>query len=117
MPVYLDLSNLGPQFFSGVKSDGGDIRVTTSNGVTEVAREVVSTDTTGETGEVHFLGTSISASSDTDFYVYYGNSAESDYATTATYGRNVVWSSAGYVGVWHLEEVCNDGASGCIGML
>jgi len=89
---YIDLSDLGSDFFDDVKSGGGDIRITTSDGETEVPREVVSCDTTAETGEVHFKG-DVDGSTDTDFYIYYGNSGASDYATNATYGAENVWNS------------------------
>lgn len=103
-PVYLDLSQLPSDFFTNVQSDGGDIRITTSGGTTELPREIVTIDTVGETGEVHFkVSGTLSSSSDTDFYIYYGNAAASDYAVTATYGAQNVWNS-NYVGVWHFEE-------------
>jgi len=101
-PVYLDLSELGTDFFDNVKNGGGDIRITTSDEETEVPREVVSCDTTAETGEVHFKG-NLSGSTDTDFYVYYGNSEASDYAITATYGAENVWNS-NYKAVYHLQD-------------
>ena len=109
-PVYLDLSELGTDFFDNVKSGGGDIRITTSDEETEVPREIVSCDTTAETGEVHFKG-DLSGSTDTDFYVYYGNSGASDYAITATYGAENVWGS-NYKGVYHLQEAVNTTAGG-----
>lgn len=107
-PIYLDLSELGSDFFSNVKSGGGDIRITESDGTTEVPREIVSCDTTGETGEVHFKGT-LSHNTDTEFYIYYGNSGASDYAINATYGAENVWSSD-YKAVYHLEDA-NDSTS------
>lgn len=75
-PVYVDLSDLGSDFFSGVKDNGGDIRITTSDGEAELPREVVSVDTSGETGELHFKADSLSSSAGTDFYIYYGNTDE-----------------------------------------
>lgn len=101
-PVYVNLSHLGSDFFSSVKSDGSDIRITTSDGETEVPFELVSIDTGAETGELYFKGT-LSSSSDTSFYIYYGNASATAYAATDTYGRNNVWDS-GFVGVYHLEE-------------
>ena len=35
-PIYVDLSNLPSDFHNNVKSDGGDIRVTKADGVTEL---------------------------------------------------------------------------------
>ena len=103
IPVYVDLADLGTDFFASVNVDGGDIRVTNSNGVTEMAREVVAVNKGSETGELHFRADSLSSSSPTSFYIYYGNSGASDYAVTATYGRNNVWSN-NYDAVYHLEE-------------
>jgi hypothetical protein len=102
-PVYVDLADLGADFFSNVNADGGDIRVTNSGGVTEMPREVVDISTGGQTGELHFRADSLSSSANTSFYIYYGNSGASDYAVTATYGRNNVWSNS-YEAVYHLEE-------------
>ena len=102
-PVYVDLSDLGANFFSNVNANGGDIRITKADGTSELAREIVAIDTSGQTGEVHFKADSLSSSSNTDFYIYYGKASASDYAVSATYGRNNVWT-ANYVAVWHLNE-------------
>ncbi len=109
-PVYVDLSNLPAAFFANVQSDGDDIRITSSNGTTELPYELVSLDASGApscatncTGELHFKASSISSSSDTTFYIYYGNVAATGYAITDTYGAENVWTN-GYAGVWHLEE-------------
>lgn len=89
-PVFVDLSDLPAGFQTNVNSDGSDIRVTTDDGTTEVPREVVSY--ASGVGELHFKAPSLSSSVDTDFYIYYGNSGASDYAVSATYGRNNVWT-------------------------
>ena len=102
-PVYVDLSTLPSGFHSNVKNDGGDIRVTRSDGTTECPREVVFYDATNDEGELHFKANSLSSTSDTDFYIYYGNANASDYATDATYGAENVWTN-GYGGVHHFEE-------------
>jgi hypothetical protein len=100
-PVYLDLADLGSDFFSGVKSDGSDIRIAAANGTTELARDVVGIDTGLETGELHFKAPSLSSSTDTDFYIYYGNAVATEPAVSATNGRNTVWSD--YAAVYHME--------------
>lgn len=73
--------------------------------MTELPREIVSyTDngTTG-TGEIHFkVDGTLSSTSDTDFYIYYGNSSASDHADNATYGAENVWSN--YASVFHMGE-------------
>lgn len=109
-PVYVDLSDLPAAFHTHVKSDGGDIRVTKADGTTEVPRELVFYDSTGDTGELHFKG-DINASSDTDFYIYYGNSGASDYAIDATYGAQNVWNS-NFLAVYHLQEAVNTDTDG-----
>ena len=103
-PIFIDLSEMPSDFWTHVKTDGADIRITKSDQTTEVAREVVGLSTGTSTGEVHFTtdGT-LSSSSDTDFYIYYGNASASDYARTATYGADNVWDS-NYGLVAHMTE-------------
>lgn len=102
-PVYIDLSHLDDSFWSNVQSTGDDIRITTSDGSTELAYELVSIDTIGQTGQLHFKADAISAVIDTTFYVYYGNTSATPYAVDDPYGRNAVWTN-GYEAVLHLEE-------------
>ena len=83
----IDLSNAPSGFWSTVKSDGADIRVTQSNGTTEVARDVISIDTTEETGLLRIDTGDISTSADTDYYIYYGNSSATEPAAGSTYGQ------------------------------
>ena len=109
-PAYVDLSDLPAGFHTNVKSDGGDIRVTTSDKITEIPREIVFYDSGTDTGEIHFKG-DISSTTNTDFYIYYGNAAASDYAVTDTYGRNNVWNS-NYKAVYHLNEAVNNDVDG-----
>lgn len=92
-PVYLNLADLGSDFFDHVNADGGDIRITTDDGETEVPVEVVAIDTGTDTGEVHFKAPSLSSSVDTVFYIYYGNAGASLPAANATYGKYNVWRS------------------------
>lgn len=104
-PVFVDLTDLPSSFFANLNSDGGDIRVTLNDGVTEVSREVVSASTTAETGELYFLAsTTLSSTTDEMFYIYYGNTSASDYAVTDTYGAENVWSN-GYVLVAHMNDL------------
>jgi hypothetical protein len=58
-PVYVNLSDLGEGFFQHTQNNGGDIRVTTDDGITEVPRELVSCDIDNQTGELHFLAPSL----------------------------------------------------------
>lgn len=103
-PVFINLVDLGSGhgFWTHAKTNGIDIRITKADGTTEVAREITSCDLSGKTGEVHFLSDSLSSSSDTKFYVYYGNADASDYAVTDTYGRNAVWINSKWV--YHFND-------------
>lgn len=102
-PVYLDLSNMASHFHSNAQSDGADIRITEADEVTEVPREVVSYNGTSQLGELHFKGASISASADTEFYLYYGNAGASDYSAGSSYGAQNVWDD-NFIGVYHMGE-------------
>jgi hypothetical protein len=103
-PVYVNLDNLASHFFTNVKSDGSDIRVTASDGMTELPIELAGINTSGTEGELYFKADTISSSTDTTFYIYYGNSAASAYAQNATYGENNVWNN-GYVLVEHMDDL------------
>ena len=104
-PLYINLNDLPTNFHTNVnQTDARDVRVTKADGTTELPREVVFYDSSTDTGElyVNYTGT-LSGTTNTDIYVYYGNSGASDYATTDTYGRNNVWDS-NYVSVYHFNE-------------
>jgi hypothetical protein len=113
-PVYVDLADLPADFHAGVNSDGSDIRVTLSDGTTEVPREVVFYDSATDTGEMYFKAPALSSSADTVFYIYYGNPSATEPAVTATYGRNNVWSN-GYGGVWHMGTATLVDSTGQVG--
>ncbi len=102
-PVYLDLSQIDEHhgFWRGVKSDGSDIRITTSDGETEVPVEIVDIDTSTASGEIHFKANSLSDTDDTQFWLYYGNGSATMPADTHSYGKENVWNSD-YEMVHHL---------------
>jgi len=100
-PVYVDLSLFDAGFWAGVKSDGGDIRVTKSDG-TEVPIDMVEINTTAETGELHFLADVIAANAANTYYVYYDNAGASLYGATDPFGSEAVW--AGYEAVYHFKD-------------
>ncbi|MFQ5492566.1 MAG: DUF2341 domain-containing protein [Candidatus Dojkabacteria bacterium] len=100
-PVYVDLSNMGSDFFREVKSDGSDIVVTSSDGFTKLSRELVAIDTSGSTGELWFKAPNLYDASNTSFYIYFGNSSAAEINSTST------WKSD-YKGIWHLEGVFTD---------
>lgn len=109
-PVYVDLSDLGADFFSAVDSAGDDIRVTNQYGIAECAFELVSIDTSGETGELWFKAPILRTDDDNYFYIYFGNASASAYAATDTHGRNNVWNN--YKAVMHLNENANTTSNG-----
>ena len=101
--VYVDLKDLGVPFWDTVANGGGDIRVYKDDGVTELPREVVFCDTATDTGELHFKYTgTLSSSSDTIVKIH-ADGVSSDYAPSATYGRENVWTN-NVIGAWHHEE-------------
>jgi len=108
--VYIDLSDLPASFWDVVANGGGDIRVYKSDGTTELAREVVSCDTATDTGELHvkYAGT-LSSSLDTEIQIH-ADGSSSDYAVTATYGRNNVWSA--YEMVYHMDGTTDSTGNG-----
>ncbi len=109
-PIYINLANAPASFWSVVKNGGGDIRVYKADGITQLAREVVSCDTGTDTGELHvkFTGT-LSASVDTKIIIDV-DGRRPDYAVTATFGRNAVWS--GYRAVYHLSNTNDSTGNG-----
>jgi len=102
--VYVNLLLLPADFHNHVnQTDARDIRVTTSDGVTELPREVVYYTSATDRGELYFkYSGTLSSSIDTSIYIYYGNPEASDYAANATYGKNNVWDSS-YSGVHHWQ--------------
>lgn len=90
--MYVNLDDLPAVFFDNVQSDGDDISITEADGLTELPYELVSINTTTDRGELHFRA-DLASTTNTEFYIYYGNSAASGYAVTAPFGRNNVWSN------------------------
>jgi len=89
------------------KSDGSDIRFTTDiQGLNEVPFEIVqwtqNAVAADARAEMH-VKLSPSSSSDTLFYMWWGNAAASAYAVGATFGRNNVWTN-NFIWVSHCSE-------------
>ncbi len=99
--VYSFPLSLAPaEFWAAVRSDGGDIRVTTDADA-QVPIDVDPWDYSGETGRLHIKAT-VSISADTTLYVYYGNAAATTESAAGTYGSEAVWS--GFSVVLNLSE-------------
>ncbi len=97
--LFYDLSLAPADFWSHVRSDGGDIRVTTQDGTTQVAREVSAFNSTAHTGAIYINTNGGTAAA---FCVYYGSGAAEPPAA-ATYGKYNAWESAAKL-VAHLED-------------
>jgi hypothetical protein len=94
-PAWKDTANGGHV----EQSDGGDILFTSSDGLTKLSHEIERyTSATGELIAWVKVPT-VSASSDTIIYIYYGNAVCAD--QWATDGST--WLS-NYRGVWHFKE-------------
>jgi len=96
-PVFLPLSLLPSTFFDKVQfTDGSDI-VITEGETTKLKREVVSIDTVGDKGEVHFKTPTLNSGSNTDYFIYYNKAAGGETNDTDT------WNS-GYKMVHHNDD-------------
>lgn len=104
-------SNLPQSMFdttgTPANSDGSDVRFTSDSlGEKQMPFEIVSFGTSATPSsvraEIYVKLTSISSAVNTVFYVWWGNTSATAYATTAVYGRNAVWSDS--VWVLHLNE-------------
>ena len=105
-----DLVKAGADVFDTCRTDGGDIRVTKTDGTTELAVEIVTIDTTAKTGLMHFKYTgTTSSSTDTVVRVWY-NGTDTLPAVTATYGRDNVWDD--YSVVYHLNSLTDSTGNG-----
>lgn len=114
LPVLVDLSHAdlsGHDFWSTVDSTGKDIRITQSDGRTECPIELVAFNAAGETGELWFNPHStLSASADNTFYMYYGNASAVAYNNqTGHFGAQWVWAPW-YSYVYHGQTDLTDSA-------
>ena len=93
-PIHLFINQL-----NNVSSDGADIRVT-DNSNNELPVEIEYYDNISGNLSLFFKG-NISDSSNTSFWLYYGNDAVSLPEINSTYGAENVWDN--YVAVWHFN--------------
>ncbi len=104
-PMYFNVANIpvDSNFWNHVREDGGDIVMTSDDGITRLPLELVSFATSTHSGEMYFKG-NVENSTSTIFYIYYGSSTASQPAFGAAYGRNAVWTN-GFEAVWHLNSI------------
>ncbi len=99
-PVLVSLSGL-----SNINALGTDIRFTSFNGTTELAREIESYSSGALVSWVKVP--ILSTSADTIIYMYYGNGGATEPVASSTYGSQKVWDDGGnnyFQGVWHSQD-------------
>lgn len=96
------LSDLPADFHTAMSdasdTDGKTIRVSTSDGVTQLACVPIGVNTSTDTGCLIFLGTGMSASVDVDYRIYVGNASLSMPTASGGMGEQAVFAS--YAGVY-----------------
>ena len=99
-PLLIHLTDSSNDLFGKAQPDGDDILFTATDGLTVVPHEIeLYNDGSGsEELRAWVKVPSLSSSSDTHIYIYYGNGDASSQETPAD-----VWDS-NFRGVWHLEE-------------
>lgn len=94
---YYDLALAPPGFWDAVRTDGGDVRVATSDG-RRCAVDIVGFDSINHWGALFF-----NANSATVFVVYYG-SGEPAPLPSSQFGSQSVWSASARA-MYHLEDL------------
>jgi hypothetical protein len=94
-PVYIDLSTVPASFWSQLAhDDGGDIRCKTGIdvGSTDLPFDIVFINADEQTGTLFVKVPSLASGADNDFYLHFGNAANTLPAVGAGNGRNAVWT-------------------------
>lgn len=112
-PVLITASSVPAALFDYANADGGDIRFSTDTaGDSPLNREIVAYDNTADTMEAWVKVPSVSSTTDTVIYIWYGNSGASEPAANdADEGSQGVWD-ANFVGIYHLQEAVNNDPNG-----
>jgi len=108
------LSDLPADFWTAMDTasdtDGKTIRVSTSDGTTQLACVPIGVNTGTDTGCLIFLGTGMSASVDVDYRIYVGNASLSMPTASGGMGEQAVF--AAYAGVYFPGVATRDWTSG-----
>ncbi len=108
------LSDMPAEFHAAMDAasdtDGKTIRVSTSDGVTQLACVPIGVNTSTDTGCLIFLGTGMSASVDVDYRIYVGNAALTMPTASGGMGEQAVF--AAYAGVYFPGVDTRDFTSG-----
>lgn len=111
-PVLIDETVLPADFFTTVLNGGGDIRVSSnSSGDNRLSLEVVLCDTGASKAELWVKVPSISSTTDTPIYIFYGKAGETQPAAAAAYGKYSVWDTSVFACVYHMQDNGNDSTS------
>lgn len=91
-------------FWSNVRSDGGDIRMSYFNGSSwnQIAVDLVYINTASHDGEIHFDASSGSANTSNKWRIEYGDPSLAQPPSNSSFGRNNVWNT--FEAVFHLQE-------------
>jgi hypothetical protein len=104
IPVLIDESILPADIWTTALNGGGDLRVCIdSQGITRISLEVVSFNTVTQKCELWINVPSLSSTTDTPIYLFYGKPGESQPAAAAAYGKYAVWPTGDYLHVAHME--------------
>ena len=103
-PLMIDLSHMPSSFWTAVRSDGGNIRVYASDGISQIPFDLTYINKTRNLGRLYAKTTLLSASSNT-IVVSVLDTSLTGLSVTDTYGRNAVWSA--YEVVWVFPETVN----------
>lgn len=104
-PVMVRLSGMPAKFWTNVRSDGGDIRVTTAAGVA-IPFDLVRFDYVAKDGVLFFKAPTVAAASATQWKITCGYPSLSKLTYTDANGRNAVW--ADYASVLLFGETSDD---------
>jgi hypothetical protein len=95
-PNYID--------FSMFQSDGADLRITKSDGITVIPHWHWDWNSIAKTANLYFKVDIIIAYSNTDFFLYGGNSGASSISSYSSTMTKVSDDIDGGIAVWHLDE-------------
>ena len=88
-PLVLTGEHFAADFWNEVKEDGSDIVVTADDGITKLDRDIIEWDRTNQTMLMRVRLPFLSATSDTNLGIYYGNASASETNATGTYDTSL----------------------------
>lgn len=101
-----DLSLAPASFWSKVKSDGSDIKITNNKGI-DLPFELYYFDYDDNEGIIYFKTTNLSTSTNTEYRVYYNNDDPPTVLDTDSNGKYAVWDNSSYLFISHNGGIDN----------